>query len=408
MDGTGLVLAGGGGKGIYQVGILRSLAEAGYLDDVVAVSGSSIGGVNACLFADGVAEDSVIHSIEQMEKAWEEIDYGVFFNIDTASLQVGDSHFSRKATEKLIDKYLDYSLFGETSSEQKTIESIMSSGVGSVATNEFMEVPTGIHDFREVVETPAMDYSEIASDALSTQSVDYNAASLDNVTSKAMPVFVTCAKCPPGVVSSEQITEAELTLITSGSTDYTYQNYTAEYMKLNNKSSSYIKSAILATTALPVIYSPVRVEGSLYVDGGVKDNVPIRPLYDMGIRRFIVIELTQTSGIRDAQLYKDAEIIDILPSRDLGSLLSGTMNFDREDIRFKKMLGELDGKRYIKTLFEKDESYIAVQAALAEMDFQQAKRNIEFERKYSSLSGSAKRNFDYINKLEESLKKYDL
>ena len=394
MDGTGLVLAGGGGKGIYQVGILRSLAEAGYLDDVVAVSGSSIGGVNACLFADGVAEDSVIHSIEQMEKAWEEIDYGVFFNIDTASLQVGDSHFSRKATEKLIDKYLDYSLFGETVTKPDDTNE----------KNDFMEVPSDIHDFREVVETSASFFSEVTPD----ETVEASSNVTAGETSKVMPVFVTGAKCPPGVVSSEQITEAELTLITSGSTDYTYQNYTAEYMKLNNKSSSYIKSAILATTALPVIYSPVRVEESLYVDGGVKDNVPIRPLYDMGIRRFIVIELTQTSGIRDAQLYKDAEIIDILPSRDLGSLLSGTMNFDREDIRFKKMLGELDGKRYIKTLFEKDESYIAVQAALAEMDFQQAKRNIEFERKYSSLSGSAKRNFDYINKLEESLKKYDL
>nr|MCR4847097.1 patatin-like phospholipase family protein [Eubacterium sp.] len=47
MEGTGLVLSGGGGKGIYQVGMLKALAEAGKLDDVVAVSGTSIGCVNA-------------------------------------------------------------------------------------------------------------------------------------------------------------------------------------------------------------------------------------------------------------------------------------------------------------------------------------------------------------------------
>ena len=34
---TGLVLSGGGGKGIYQVGILKALAEAGLLNDIVAV-----------------------------------------------------------------------------------------------------------------------------------------------------------------------------------------------------------------------------------------------------------------------------------------------------------------------------------------------------------------------------------
>ena len=59
MEGTGLVLAGGGGKGIYQVGIMKSLAEAGLLDDIVAVSGTSIGGVNAVLFAEGLAEGGI-------------------------------------------------------------------------------------------------------------------------------------------------------------------------------------------------------------------------------------------------------------------------------------------------------------------------------------------------------------
>ena len=111
MEGTGLVLAGGGGKGVYQVGMIKSLAAAGLLDDVVAVSGTSIGGVNAVLFAEGLLEgklafdksisENVInneaaphidekirtaagieHTVKQMEDVWNEIDFSVFFDFD--------------------------------------------------------------------------------------------------------------------------------------------------------------------------------------------------------------------------------------------------------------------------------------------------------------------------------------
>ena len=119
----------------------------------------------------------------------------------------------------------------------------------------------------------------------------------------------------------------------------------------------------------------------------------------MGIRRFIVIELSQKSYIKDIENYADAEIIDILPSIDLGKLFDGTLNFDKDDKAFKKYFAELEGKRYIKTLFEKDETYIEIQDSLARLDFETAKKNAEYETKYDQLSSSVNRNFDYINKL---------
>ena len=62
----------------------------------------------------------------------------------------------------------------------------------------------------------------------------------------------------------------------------------------------------------------------------------------------------------------------------------------------------------IKTLFEKDESYIAIQDSLARLDLENAKKMAAFDKTYDNLSGSVNRNLDYINKLEESLKKYDI
>ena len=38
--GIGLVLAGGGGKGAYQLGVLKALKEKGLLDEVTAISGA--------------------------------------------------------------------------------------------------------------------------------------------------------------------------------------------------------------------------------------------------------------------------------------------------------------------------------------------------------------------------------
>lgn len=62
----GLVLAGGGGKGAYQIGVLKAIFEYGLEDQIVAVSGSSIGALNGVLFAQG--------DIALMESVWKEIE----------------------------------------------------------------------------------------------------------------------------------------------------------------------------------------------------------------------------------------------------------------------------------------------------------------------------------------------
>ena len=303
MEGTGLVFAGGGGKGVYQVGMIKALAEAGKLDDIVAVSGTSIGCVNAILFAEGLAEgktetsNGLDHVIEQMEQVWDEIDYSVFFNIDYASLKAGDTHFSRNSTIGLMDKYINYSFFDDSNDIQ------------------------------------------------------------------IMPMYCAVSKCPPEIKSSDEITSEELKHLIKQDTSI-YNRYELKYLDFMGKTKEFVRSAVLASTALPVIYKPVEIDGELYIDGGVRDNIPIKPLYDMGI-----IELTSRS-FAPFDKFPDAEFISIYPSRSLGGLLGGTMCFDREDIAIKKELGYRDGKRYIKTRFDKDENYIAMEPALAEHDYQ--------------------------------------
>ena len=51
MKEYGLVFCGGGGRGSYQIGVWKALAELGIASQVKAVSGTSVGALNAALFA---------------------------------------------------------------------------------------------------------------------------------------------------------------------------------------------------------------------------------------------------------------------------------------------------------------------------------------------------------------------
>jgi NTE family protein len=48
---VGLMLGGGGAKGIYQVGVIKALYEWGLMADVEAIAGTSIGAINTFLIA---------------------------------------------------------------------------------------------------------------------------------------------------------------------------------------------------------------------------------------------------------------------------------------------------------------------------------------------------------------------
>lgn len=54
--GVGLVLSGGGGKGAYEVGVWKALRDYGIAGRVTAFSGTSVGGLNAALFATADAD----------------------------------------------------------------------------------------------------------------------------------------------------------------------------------------------------------------------------------------------------------------------------------------------------------------------------------------------------------------
>lgn len=300
--GIGLVLSGGGGKGAYQVGVLKALKENGILDDVTAISGASIGAVNAMLYA--------MDDIDIMYKAWEDIDMLTVFDVDLEMLMERRPYFSRAEMLALIEKYID-----------------------------FDKLKSGKYDI----------YNSICR------------------------------------VEADQ------------------QEMKPEYRRLADYDISTIKKILLASTALPLVYEAVELDGKFYRDGGICDNEPIKPLYDAGIRQFIIVGLKHGKKF-NTDTWPDATFITIYPSHELGDLIEGTLNFTSKDIRFREMLGYKDGLRAIRTQFEKNETYIKMESMLAENDYNDVMMQLRTETKYKSVESRINSNIEKFNNIA---KKYE-
>lgn len=221
----GLVLPGGGAKGAYQVGVFRALRELGIDQEITAVAGTSIGALNAVLFAQG--------DLDEAEALW---------------TSTHPAMFSRQGLEETLDRYL----------------------------------------------------------------------------------------------RPQVIAESPLSLIATCMTGFPLGSVT--YFGMNGCSEERLRQILRATSALPLLFDPVTIDGVSYTDGGVgigKDNIPVNPLYMRGCDRLLVVHLKQHDRV-DPRQFPGAEIIEIHPSRSLGDLISGNLDFRGEGARWRMELGHRD------------------------------------------------------------------
>ncbi len=68
-----------------------------------------------------------------------------------------------------------------------------------------------------------------------------------------------------------------------------------------------VATAVMASTCLPGIYTPVELRDRLLVDGGIVENVPVSPLQSMGVDTIIAVDLLSKKGFDQPD-----NIIDIM------------------------------------------------------------------------------------------------
>lgn len=169
----------------------------------------------------------------------------------------------------------------------------------------------------------------------------------------------------------------------------------ARYLKLNGRTDDDIKQILLVTSAMPFIYEPIVMNGLVYRDGGMVDNLPVKPLYDLGIRQFIVILLSKDTKIKE-DAFPGAEFMVIRPSKDLGNTFTGTLDFTVRGSKERMALGYMDASRTIR--FYGDDS--APVEDITRIELRQHENNMRVENAMTMADSNMAKLNDLINRYE--------
>lgn len=240
-DGYGLVLGGGGGRGSYEIGVWKALEEYRDVLDIKAVSGSSVGALNAALYACG--------DLDKATQMWYDIT-----NDRILSNKDIDEDNRNKWFESIKEKL--------TTIDNPVIQSAIEC-IGLDAVAKGMRIKDGFFS-REGL----MDILE-------------NSPVLDGVSNSDMSCYATClnveGKPTPErfQLSGMEPEEIERILLAS--------------------------SAIPVIFPMETIDKTKYYDGGFFLGG---DNVPIQPLYDEGYRKFVVVHLDERRSDRydDAEM----------------------------------------------------------------------------------------------------------
>ena len=177
-----------------------------------------------------------------------------------------------------------------------------------------------------------------------------------------------------------------------------------EYVTLNGKTPEELMQLLLAATAMPFVYDPVTINGIEYRDGGIYDNLPLRPLIEDDIKHLILV-LLNPSYEYDLMCASRADtIIQITPSQEIGMLLTGTLDFDGRNAAYRLNLGFYDTLRAFE-YYERRMLGFPVSAAEKEARIREDNEKALAAANAQNAIASANRNF---SKIDEMMKKLGL
>ncbi len=288
----GLVLSGGGGKGAYETGVLKALSDQGKLDDIVVISGASVGALNGALLAAG--------SVEKLEEAWGTLSPQEMITFD--GYEGKNLVFDVGATDTLADL---------------TRKSYLADGFCS-------------QDGLKRLMDEYLDCGAIAG---------ARRHMLVNLT-HSLPGHEAINLLPP---------EYQNSLEKNAVATFGNSSFTVDFSRLCAQSPATAKKVLLAATAMPYVYDPIEIEGHWYRDGGMVENTPLSPMRALGVRKVIVVRLSsEAAPLSAAEKACFDEVIDIWPSASIGDFLDGTIDFQQKNIQFRIRLGYYDTLRALR------------------------------------------------------------
>lgn len=304
-----VVFSGGGAKGAYQAGIVRALAELGI--EVVAVSGASIGSLNAAILA---SSKDIAEAANKLDRLWHQVAVvsPIQFNPQSVPryLSLAGAIFARGAAP-----WLALLLGG--------LEAVLKA-TGKTGTGEAND-----------------------SDGLFTNSA------LSNIINSSLD-FSALSSGPQMYVSVYRHTHGASSLFDFVRGDVLdFDNRESEFIKINKLPLADQKSALLASTALPALFSAQSIDGIRYSDGGqggynkVQGNTPITPLLGQGYDLILVSHLSDGS-LWDRRDFPLENVLEIRPSETIAKDgFKDMLGFNEEKILRWMEQGRVDALRIL-------------------------------------------------------------
>ena len=126
---------------------------------------------------------------------------------------------------------------------------------------------------------------------------------------------------------------------------------------LNGKNKEEILRYVLASSAIPVVFEPVVINGIKYRDGYMVDNNPVRVLKDQGCKLIFVVPLKEYSNAYESADENTLIIDFVSPYNDYG-IIDGTLDFDSDRAKMRMNHGYELAKQLVNKLI--DEGVIAI------------------------------------------------
>lgn len=106
---------------------------------------------------------------------------------------------------------------------------------------------------------------------------------------------------------------------------YFHKDDNVLYLNIKDQGEDDIKQAVIASCSIPVVFPVQQIKDSKYVDGGLFDNVPVKPLVDAGCTDVVVIDITRfiRTGAHEMS-FKGVHVHTLRPSKSIGRVLDFT------------------------------------------------------------------------------------
>ena len=304
----GLVLSGGGAKGAYEVGVWQELEAAGLASHVKAISGTSVGAINAALFATRPAAAEKLW-LENMKEVFtlntNRVGKSLQKTVDTASESVKVAEESGKGWKGIVHFILSTALRVASDAAEATLTDAEREGY--------------------------IDSSKLAFALDSNLPADW--------TRKAPQVYVTAVEKNVGKA--------------------------AKTWRINDESPNRRALMLRASAAIPFGFDTVEVDGKTYVDGGWEskggDNVPLQPILENhpDIKTVLVVYLDNRKHLplgrfldnREAAEKAGVRLVEIVPSENIGGAFNGWQGvFDASPETAKRLmeLGRQDAEQKLR------------------------------------------------------------